>query len=114
MFARSLEKERWDADQDLQAEAEPEQVIELPAEDTVLLANIASPPGFSPDDLDQGDYYTRVIKTAIENGGKYMGHQIPVPWLRMILAGLEHRQAGPDTLWYDLDEGPANLNTIPR
>jgi hypothetical protein len=52
----------------------------------------------------------------MKNGGRYAGHYIPIPWLRMIMAGLEWRHVDPETMWYgfeaDLPDGEP-LQEIP-
>lgn len=103
---RPAEEQSWDADQALGPEAEegPDPVME----DAVL--ETSDPvPGFSPDDGDPVEYYKGIVKTAIENGGRYREHQIPVPWLRMILAGLESRNIDLDKMWFETDWDASSL-----
>ena len=107
-FANSTE-ELWDADQEFkQEEAES---VELHADAAVILTASQNAPGYFPGDESLGDYYKGIVRTAIENRGRYGDHWIPVPWLRMILAGLEYRHIDPDLLWYEADGGnPANTH----
>ena len=102
-FTKSVAKDPWDANLELQPE---EAAQALPINAAVLLAARQVPPGFSPGDGDSTGYYRNVVKTAIEHGGKYGDHQIPVPWLKMILAGLESRPIDPEMIWYQV--GPEN------
>ena len=60
---------------------------------------------YVPDDPSTPDYYKSLVQTAIENGGKHGYHSISVPWLRMILAGLESRQIEPEVMWYGIEAG---------
>lgn len=113
-FAKSVDRDVWDADQEL--EPELEESSELPTDTAVLLAATRVTGEFSPSGSDSADYYKRLVKTAIENGGKHGDHQIPLPWLRMILAGFESKHIEPETMWYGMDEsspGDAPLPEIP-
>jgi hypothetical protein len=90
----------WDANVDLQSEAE--ETKELPSDNGVLLAASRLRGEFSPD-ANRADYYTGLVRAAIEHGGRYGGHQISLPWLRTILAGLERRNIEPETAWDGVD-----------
>ncbi len=92
------ERDPWDANQEL--EPEVEDTSELPTDTAVLLAATRSTSTFSPSDWNLADYYKGIIRTALDNGGKYGDHEISIPWLRMILAGLENRPIEPEMLWY--------------
>jgi hypothetical protein len=56
------------------------------------------------NEISSLDYYRGLVRSALENGGEYAGHQIPIPWLRMILAGLESRLTDPTSMWEGMDE----------
>jgi len=108
-FSNSIEGENWDTNQVLKPEAgEPS---ELRTDAAVMLAAAQTAPGYFPGDQNLTDYYKGIVRAAIENRGRYGDHWIPVPWLRMILAGLESRHIDPDLLWYEA-EGEAA--TSPR
>ena len=112
-FAKSID-DPWDADQEL--EPEVEEASELPTDTAVLLAATQATVPTRSNEIDTTEYYQGLVRTAIENGGKYNGHQIPIPWLRMILAGLESRHVDPEMMWYDADAaslGDAPLPEIP-
>lgn len=100
-FANSVEGGNWDTDQELRPEAVGSS--ELQTDAAVLLAAAQTAPGYFPGDENLTDYYKGIVRTAIENRGRYGDHWIPVPWLRMILAGLESRYIDPDLLWYEAD-----------
>ncbi len=52
-----------------------------------------------PEITEEGsDYYTNLIKASIAAGGKFGEREIPIQWLRMILAGLEGRDGGIEVL----------------
>ena len=65
----------------------------------------------TPENLDEGnnvydptsetDYYTSLVRASIAAGGKHAGQEISVNWLRMILAGLEGRDASIDQMLWD-------------
>lgn len=104
-FVQSADSETWDADQELEPEVEdtPE-LEEKPETDTaVFMAATQANAHFVPNNSESADYYKTIIKTAIENGGKYGDHQISIPWLRMILAGLESRHIEPEMMWYGVE-----------
>ncbi len=102
-FAKSAEEDVWGTDQELRPEAVDSQ--ELPTDAAVLQAAAQTAPGYFQGDESLTDYYKGIVKAAIENRGRYRDHWIPVPWLRMILAGLESRHIDPDLLWYEADNG---------
>lgn len=110
-FVNSVDGDPWDANLELR----PEETPNLSAETAVILSAKNAPPGFYPGDGDPADYYRGVVKTALENGGRYGDHRIALPWLRMILAGLESRPVDPDMMWYeiDVDEQGGVLPEIP-
>ncbi len=98
-FVKSIDKDPWDADQEFAPEVE--EASELPTDSAVLLAATEAIDTSGSNEIDTAEYYKGLVRTAIENGGKYHGHQIPIPWLRMILAGLESRHVDPEMMWYD-------------
>lgn len=108
-FANATEQDAWDTDQELNPEVrEPS---EFPTDAAVVLVAPRTVPGYFPGDESLTDYYKGIVRTAIENRGRYGDHWIPVPWLRMILAGLESKYVDPDLLWYEAD---AETLTSPR
>ena len=107
-FANSLEEGVWDADQELRQEVG--ESSELQTDTAVFHAAAQTTPGYFRGDESLADYYKGIVRTAIENRGRYGDHWIPVPWLMMILAGLESRHVDPDLMWYETDSaGPATL-----
>lgn len=101
-FAKSNDKDPWDANQELEPEVEGQ--AEVSTDKAVLIAATQAADVKGSNDVDTLEYYKGLVKTAIGNGGKYNGHEIPIPWLRMILAGLESRQIDPEMMWYGYDE----------
>ena len=104
-FADSIEEDAWDTDQEFRPDVGDSS--ELHTDAAVLLAASPTDPGYFRGDESLTDYYKGIVRTAIENRGRYGDHRIPVPWLRMILAGLESRDIDPDLLWYEADVGSA-------
>lgn len=100
-FTRSIERDPWDLSQEL--EPEVDEASELPTDAAIILATTSVTPGSYPHDNDPVDYYKNIVRTALDNGGKYGDHRIPIPWLRMILAGLESRPMDPELMWYEVD-----------
>lgn len=106
-FAKSIDKDPWDTENEFEPEAEVE-ATEAPGHPTdaaVIMAATQFAPPSTTNDVDSGEYYKSIVRTAIENGGKYGEHQIPIPWLRMILAGLEWRHIDPEMMWYGVEAG---------
>lgn len=100
-LTRSVEEDVWDTDRVLNPNAGESSALHAGAPGVHPAAQAAL--GCFPGDQSLTDYYTDIVRTAIENGGRYQDHLIPVPWLRMILAGLESRRVDPDLLWYEAD-----------
>jgi hypothetical protein len=97
----TIEDDRlWDADMDLQPEVEATTELPTVSEDTPSASRVAGE--FSPN-TNMSDYYAGVVRAAIAQGGRYGDHQISIPWLRKILAGLEWRNVEPETLWEGVD-----------
>jgi len=98
----------WDANLDLQPEVEA--TAELPTNSADLQSASQETGEFSPNSYTS-DYYAGVVRAAIAQGGRYGDHQISLPWLRKILAGLEWRNIEPETLWEGVDGlGPSVPN----
>ncbi|QQG48232.1 MAG: hypothetical protein HY247_05595 [archaeon] len=96
---------RWDPDQALEPEVEADQ--EPRVENTVP----ASPPTETHKFDSSGVEYQRtLVQTAIDQGGKLYNHEMSLPWLRTILAGLEGREVRPEDAWdaesIDMPESP--------
>ena len=98
----------WDANMNLQPEVEA--ATELPTDSQDLHSASRVMGEFSPN-TNMSDYYAGVVRAAIAQGGRYGDHQISIPWLRKILAGLEWRNVEPETLWKGVDGlGPSVPN----
>ena len=111
-FARSTEEDVWDTDQALNPKTGESSALHAGAPG--IHPGVQAAPGYFPGDQSLTDYYTDIVRTAIENGGRYRNHLIPVPWLRMILTGLESGRVDPDLLWYEADgEGHHSHPGIP-
>ncbi len=111
-LGKSAEKDPWDADQELKPELEEN--TELPTDTAVLVAATHAVGRFSPSDVNARDHYKSLVITAIQNGGKYGSHRIPVPWLRMILAGLEYKHIEPEMMWYGVEAGASGSELLPE
>ena len=96
-FGKETEGGSWNSD----LEQEPEI-----GEDAAVSVVLAYSSGrYSPDNASAADHYKRLVQTAIRNGGRYGGHQISIPWLRMILAGLESERIDPSVMWQGVESG---------
>ena len=105
-FSGSTDQNAWDPDQELKPELDSS--AELPGDTAVLVAATPGTGRFSPPDENTPDYYKSLVVTAIRNGGWLGDHRIPIPWLRMILAGLELKHIEPEMMWYGVESGPSN------
>jgi len=112
-LAKSMAKDPWNADQELASEPEVEELTELPTKKSVMLAATVSSHAAPTNDVDSSDYYMGIVRNAIEHGGRYNGHQIPVPWLRMIEAGLEYRRIDPEMMWEGVEADLGGRAKIP-
>ena len=115
-FGKSISKDPWDIEQEFGSETEVEEVKtpELPAASVVILPAPIAPR--ATNDVNSGEYCKNIVKTAILNGGKYGEHQIPIPWLRMILAGLEWEHIDSEMMWHGFEAtapGGESLTEIP-
>jgi hypothetical protein len=107
-IGRSIARDPWDADQVLNPEIAE---TELPTDRAVLVAATDathSTGEYIPANSNTPDYYKILLLAAIENGGKYGDLKIAVPWLRMILAGLEFKHIEPEMMWFGADAGGLN------
>jgi hypothetical protein len=102
----------WDADEGLNRETEEN--AELPGDTAVLEAATQASGQYAPDDPSTPDYYKSLVQTAIENGGRHGDHSISIPWLRMILAGLESKRIEPETMWYGVEAGEIRGEPTPE
>lgn len=103
-LAKTMAKDDpWDADQELGQESEFEELNELPTDKAVIIAATEAVLPPASHDLDPADYYKSIVKAAIEHGGRYNGHQIPIPWLRMVQAGLEYRKIETEQMWEEFE-----------
>jgi hypothetical protein len=103
-LAKTMAKDDpWDADKELVSESEFEELTELPTDKAVIMAatDAVLPP--ASHDLNTSDYYKSIVKAAIDHGGRYNGHQIPIPWLRMVLAGLEYHKIETEQMWEGIE-----------
>jgi len=102
-LARPIREDPWSPDLELKPDVSP--VTELPTDASVLVATSEVVGHYAPADVNAPGYYESLVQTAIENGGKYGGHIIPIPWLRMIQAGLEFKHVDTEMMWYGFEPG---------
>ena len=102
-FAKSIDKDPWDIEQEFGPDTEVEEVEspELPTASAIVLHAPVAPSG--TNSVNSGEYCKSIVRVAILNGGKYGEHQIPIPWLRMILAGLEWERIDSEMMWYGFE-----------
>ena len=102
----SIDGDSWGADKELQPETA--EYNELPTDAAVLVAATHATGRYIPAGPDAPDYYRSLVSTAIDNGGRHGNHMMSIPWLRMILAGLEMRPIDQETMWEGFDAGSAH------
>ena len=85
---------------EVKAKSEPELHQQEPELEEATETNSSLPPDvgtFSPE--GDTDYFMRIIKQAIAQGGQYGMHHIPLGWLRLIQAGLEGKRLNVEDFW---------------
>lgn len=94
-------EDQWDA----RAALEPASslVYETPSQEAVI-PQPRTALEFSSKTWNSSEYYRSFVRSAIEQGGKFAGYRISVPWLRRILAGLEGRHIEEDEMWDGIGE----------
>lgn len=107
----SSNSDPWDANKEFEPEVDG--VSEFPTDTAVLLAATRVTYEGASNNVDMKDYYRKLVQTAIEKGGTYNGQKMSVPWLRMILAGLEMRPIPPEAMW-EGDETASPARTRPN
>jgi hypothetical protein len=111
-LGRSIDEDPWNTN--LEFKPELAETAELPADTAVLVTATQATGEYSPGDDNTTDYYRSIVSTAIENGGRHGDHHIPIPWLRMILAGLEFKHIEPEMMWYGVEAGTAVGEPLPE
>jgi len=111
-LAKTTARDPWGAFEEL--EPEIEENVELPGGTTTLEAATRVSGQYAPDDPSAPDYYKSLVRTAMENGGRHGYHSISIPWLRMILAGLESKQIEPEVMWYGVEAGETRRDRAPE
>jgi len=111
-FGKSIDKDPWDANLELRPEVA--ETAEIPTDTAVLTAARHETGEYSPEAANTPDYYKSLVTNAIENGGRYGDHRISIPWLRMILAGLEFKRVEPEMMWYGFDAGTESGEPLPK
>jgi len=102
--------ESWDSDKELKPEIEEDTGLST---DVAVSTVLTYPSGrYAPDNASTPDYYKSIVQTAIENGGRHGNHSISIPWLRMILAGLESKRIERETFWYGIEAGETEGEAI--
>lgn len=61
---------------------------------------------FVPDDESEVERQAEVVRAAMAQGGRFGDREIPVPWLRRILAGLEGRKIDEEAMWEGIASPP--------
>ena len=102
----------WDADLELRPEAG--ESFEPPGDNAVLGVATQASGRYAPDDPSAPDYYKSLVQTALENGGRLGYHIISIPWLRMILAGLESKHIEPEVIWHGIEAGEIGGKSMPE
>ena len=110
-LGKTATSDPWGADEGLKPEIDGD--AGLP-EGTAVLGAVTQVSGqYAPDDSSTPDYYKSLVRTAIGNGGRHGYHSISIPWLRMILAGLESKPINPEAMWYVIEPGETRKHHMP-
>ena len=103
--------EAWGADGGLKPQIDESTELRGDGEVSELAVEVSGQ--YVPDDPST-DFYKSLVRTAIENGGRHSGHSISIPWLRMILAGLESKPIEPEMMWYGIEAGEVRREPTPE
>ena len=102
-FGKAPPNDSWNSDQELKPDMEEEAGVST---DAPVSAVLSYPTGrYAPDSAGTPDYYTSLVQTALEKGGRFGDHSISISWLRMIRAGLELKQIELGMMWYGVEAG---------
>ena len=101
---RYMERDPWDANQDFGLEAEDDS----PTDGEATFLETGETNLSDSNEVNAAEYYKMLVRAAIEHGGRHGDHQISVPWLRMILAGLEFRRIDPEMMWHGVEGGASD------
>ena len=116
-FVKSVDSDSWDADQELKQDLafeDVDEVSEISTDAAVLVAAQDSVDATATNDVNPSDFYKNLIWTAIRNGGRFGNHQISIPWLRVVLAGLDSKRVDPESMWYGYEQSGAPLELLPE
>jgi len=105
----SVNGDAWDAS--LEFSQEVPETAEPHSDTSVFMAAPRVVGEYSPTD-GSTDYYKSLVSAAIKNGGKHGDHRMPIPWLRMIQAGLEFRRVDPEMMWYGVEAGDTRIESL--
>ena len=61
---------------------------------------------YVPDGENEVERQAQVVRAAMEQGGRFGDREIPIPWLRRILAGLEGRHIDEEAMWEGIASPP--------
>jgi len=61
---------------------------------------------FAPYNPDVTQRQVELVRAALAQGGRFGDREIPVPWLRRILAGLEGRHIDEEAMWEGIAAPP--------
>jgi len=111
-LGKSAAGEAWRADEELAPATED--IAELTGDIKVSSGTTEASGRYFPDNPGAPDYYKTLVQTAIDHGGRLGYHSMSIPWLRMILAGLESKQIEPEMMWYGIDSRQARGEGLPE
>ena len=75
-------------------------------EETVEQPSEAQGGVYVPGDESEVERQAEVVRAAMKQGGRFGDREIPLPWLRRILAGLEGRHIDEDAMWEGIASPP--------
>ena len=99
----------WDVNQLLEPETEADfESLQMESTEVQTPSELRSE---SPE--SNTDYYVNLVKASIAHDGRLGSHTIPIPWLRMTLAGLEGRLTRVEDMWNGPRSGEPGWQTEP-
>jgi len=61
---------------------------------------------YVPEGESEVERQAEVVRAAMKQGGRFGDREIPIPWLRRILAGLEGRRIDEEAMWEGIASPP--------
>jgi hypothetical protein len=97
-----------DTSRHLENRLQPDAVMKAVSveEETLEQQNEVQGGVFAPNHESEVERQAEVVRAAMQQGGRFGDREIPIPWLRRILAGLEGRHIDEEAMWEGIASPP--------